>query len=158
LGQHGLSACATLQASHEEQTMTFWRTVAGRRGRRPAGAILAVRSPAAVLGVDAAMLAWAALAAGTGMDEVPADLPAIFRGADLPLGERLLAEHRCSACHSQRVGGDGSDIYNPAGRIASPGALRGMVEYCNTDLRLQLFPDEVTAIAAVLNRDHYHFR
>lgn len=83
--------------------------------------------------------------------------PELFRGADLALGERLLREHRCSECHSRRVGGDGSDIYNPTGRISTPGALRGMVDYCSTELRLQLFPEEVTAIAAVLNRQHYRF-
>jgi hypothetical protein len=33
-----------------------------------------------------------------------------------------------------------------------------MVEQCNTELNLSLFPDEVTAIAAVLNQTHYRFR
>lgn len=84
--------------------------------------------------------------------------PALFRGADLPLGEKLIAEHKCVACHQQRVGGDGSAIYKPAGRIATPGFLRGMVEQCNTEMNLGLFPEEVTAIAAVLNRDHYRFK
>ena len=55
------------------------------------------------------------------------------------------------------VGGDGSAIYRPAGRINTPGALRGMVDFCSTELNLQLFPEEVTAIAAVLQRDHYRF-
>ena len=82
-------------------------------------------------------------------------VPEIFRDADLPLGSKLLAEHRCAECHIRRVGGDGSAIYRPQGRIHSPGALRGMVEMCNTELKLQLFPEEVTAIAAVLERDHY---
>jgi len=36
--------------------------------------------------------------------------------------------------------------------------LRGMVEQCNTTLNLSLFPEEVTAIAAVLNQTHYHFK
>jgi hypothetical protein len=83
--------------------------------------------------------------------------PELFRGADLALGARLMAEHRCSECHTRRVGGDGSGIYNPKGRINTPGALRGMVELCSTELKLQLFPEEVTAVAAVLNRDHYRF-
>lgn len=78
--------------------------------------------------------------------------------ADLALGERLLAEHQCAACHQRKVGGDGSAIYRPAGRIGSPAALVSMVERCNTELGLSLFPDEVASIAAVLNRDHYHFR
>ena len=80
-----------------------------------------------------------------------------FAGADLALGERLIAEHRCAACHQRKVGGDGSAIYRPKGRIGNAGQLRTMVEYCNTDLGLSLFPDEVNAIAAVLNRDHYRF-
>ncbi len=84
--------------------------------------------------------------------------PALFRDADLKLGEKLIAEHNCVACHQQKVGGDGSAIYKPAGKINTPGFLRGMVEQCNTELNLGLFPEEVTAVAAFLNRDHYRFR
>lgn len=83
--------------------------------------------------------------------------PALFKDADYKLGAELIATHRCSQCHVRRVGGDGSDIYNPKGRISTPGFLRGMVEQCNTQLNLGLFPEEVTAVAAVLNRDHYKF-
>ena len=82
----------------------------------------------------------------------------IFVDADLKLGEQLIAEHRCAACHARKVGGDGTAIYRPTGRINAAGFLRGMVEQCNSELRLQLFPEEVTAIAAVLNRDHYRFK
>ena len=39
--------------------------------------------------------------------------------------------------------------------LANLGSLRGMVEQCNTELNLGLFPDEVNSVAAVLNRDHY---
>ncbi|MFZ5567827.1 MAG: hypothetical protein ACOY95_12595 [Pseudomonadota bacterium] len=88
---------------------------------------------------------------------VQAQEPAIFQGADLRLGAQLLSEHKCSACHQQKVGGDGSAIYRPAGRIQNAGLLRGMVDYCSTELNLGLFPEEVTAVAAVLNRDHYRF-
>lgn len=87
-----------------------------------------------------------------------APTPAIFRDADLALGTQLLKDHRCSECHRRRVGGDGNAIYKPQGRISTPGALRGMVELCSTELNLRLFPEEVTAVAAVLNRDHYRFR
>ena len=86
-----------------------------------------------------------------------AQTPEIFRDADIPLGEKLLNEHRCAACHARKVGGDGASIYRPAGKINTPGALRGMVDYCSTELNLGLFPEEVTAVAAVLNRDHYRF-
>jgi hypothetical protein len=82
----------------------------------------------------------------------------LYKEADLPLGEKLLREHRCAECHIRKVGGDGAVIYRPQGRIKTPGALRGMVETCNLELNLALFPDEVTSISAVLNRDHYRFK
>ena len=87
-----------------------------------------------------------------------AQVPAIYQGADLKLGEQLIAQNKCSQCHATKVGGDGSAIYKPAGRINNAGLLRGMVEQCNSMLNLQMFPEEVTAVAAVLNRDHYKFK
>lgn len=84
--------------------------------------------------------------------------PAIFNGADLKLGQKLIDENKCVACHVTKVTGDGSAIYKPKGRINTPGLLRGMVEQCNTELNLGMFPDEVNAVAAVLNRDHYKFK
>ncbi|MDP2016746.1 hypothetical protein [Hydrogenophaga sp.] len=82
----------------------------------------------------------------------------IFKGADLALGTRLIAENKCAQCHTSKVGGNGDAIYRPQGRVNNAGLLRGMVENCSTQLNLQLFPEEVTAIAAVLNRDHYKFK
>jgi len=82
----------------------------------------------------------------------------IFADADLQLGQSLMVQNKCNSCHARKVGGDGSAIFRPQGRISSPSFLRGMVEMCNTDLSLGLFPDEVNAIAAVLNRDHYKFK
>ena len=84
--------------------------------------------------------------------------PAIFVGADLQLGAQLIANNQCVACHQRKVGGDGSAIYQSSGRITTPGALRGMIEQCNLELNLALFPEEVTAISAVLNRDQYRFK
>ncbi len=81
-----------------------------------------------------------------------------FKDADLALGEKLLAEHQCAQCHAKQVGGDGSAIYRPNGRINNAQLLQAMVENCSTRLNLQLFPEELTAIAAVLNRDHYRFK
>lgn len=82
----------------------------------------------------------------------------LYKDADLPLGEKLIRDNRCAECHIRKVGGDGSAIFRPLGRISTPGLLRGMVEQCNTELNLSLFPEEVTAISAVLNRDHYRFK
>ncbi|GAB4398196.1 MAG: hypothetical protein OHK0048_09020 [Rhodoferax sp.] len=86
------------------------------------------------------------------------EIPALYHGADLKQGEALIAQHQCNACHARKVGGDGSAIYKPGGRVNSLGSLRGMVEACNQQLNLGLFPDEVTSVAAVLNRDHYRFK
>lgn len=86
-----------------------------------------------------------------------AQVPAEFKGADLKLGERLIAENKCNQCHAQKWGNDGKDVYRPKGRISTPGALVSMVERCSTELNLALFPEDVAAIAAALNRDYYHF-
>ena len=80
-----------------------------------------------------------------------------YPDADLALGTQLLAEHACAACHVRKVGGDGSAIYRPAGRVNTPSALLSMVQRCSTELNLSLFPEDVAAVAAVLQRDHYRF-
>ena len=82
----------------------------------------------------------------------------LFKDADLKLGEQLIAQGKCAQCHAGRVGGDGSAIYKPGGKINTGQALQGMVENCNNMLSLQMFPEEITAVAAVLNRDHYRFK
>lgn len=86
------------------------------------------------------------------------DVPPEFKGADLRLGERLIREHRCAECHVRKVGGDGSAIYRPQGRISRPAALLTMVELCSVELKLQLFPEDIQAVAGVLQRDHYRFK
>lgn len=108
--------------------------------------------------LSAVLLAAGLLVTGGAGAQPASSAAVLFKDADVPLGEKLLREHQCSACHARRVGGDGSAIYRPQGRIASPAALRGMVEQCNLELNLAMFPDEVTAVSAVLNRDHYRFR
>ena len=91
------------------------------------------------------------------MSTAKAQTPPLFVGADLKLGESLIKTHNCAGCHGRLMNGPGDDIYNPKGKINTPGALRGMVDLCANQLNLQLFPEEVTAVAAVLNRDFYRF-
>lgn len=99
------------------------------------------------------LLAWAC----TAQAQAPTAAE-LFKDADLKLGSELMAQHACTACHVRQVGGDGSAIYRPKGRINTPSYLRGMVEQCNTELNLGMFPEEVSAVAAVLNRNHYGFK
>jgi hypothetical protein len=106
----------------------------------------------------AALLCVAALLISTAPAVALAQGAEIFRNADLKLGEKLLAENKCAECHARQAGGDGSAIFRPKGRINTPARLRAMVQQCSTQLNLQLFPEEVDAIAAVLNRDHYKFK
>jgi hypothetical protein len=96
--------------------------------------------------------------AGFLLSNVAVAQPVLFKDADLKLGTQLIAQNNCDSCHQKRVGGNGSAMYKPQGRINTPGFLRGMVEQCNTELNLGFFPEEVTAVAAVLNRDHYKFK
>lgn len=119
----------------------------------------------------AAGLVWAALFAQALAQTTPAPASASaakapsatanalhrYPGADLALGEKLLHAHKCADCHVRNVGGDGSAIYRPKGRISTPAALETMVEMCNTQLNLGLFPEDVLSVAAVLQRDHYRF-
>ncbi len=106
--------------------------------------------------------AWLGACLAGGLPAQAADAPGsaavLFREADLAVGEKLIREHKCSECHARKFGGDGSPIYRPEGRINTPAALRGMVEQCNLELNLAFFPDEVTSISAVLNRDYYRFK
>lgn len=82
----------------------------------------------------------------------------LFKDADLATGEKLIAENKCNECHIRNVGGNGNGIYKPTGRINTAGLLRGMVEYCNTQLNLGFFPEDTNAVAAVLNKQHYKFK
>jgi cytochrome c553 len=84
--------------------------------------------------------------------------PAIFKGADFKLGQQFIEQNNCAKCHAEKVGGDGSAIYRPMGQIHNASLLRGMVEQCNSSLNFQMFPEEVTAVAAVLNQNYYKFK
>jgi len=107
-----------------------------------------------LIGLGVGLLLLGALFAG----QARAQGAEIFKGADLALGEQMITEHKCVACHVSKVGGDGSAMYKPLGKINSAGLLRGMVEMCNTTMNLGMFPEEVNAVAAVINRDHYKFK
>lgn len=103
-------------------------------------------------GLASLLLAWP-----VGAQPTPPAALHQYPGADLALGAKLIQEHRCEACHAQKVGGNGTAIYRPAGRINNPASLLTMVERCSTELNLGLFPEDVSAVAAVLQRDHYRF-
>lgn len=67
-------------------------------------------------------LACVLLGAGLG---AAAQTPALFKDADLKLGEKLIAQHKCNQCHAQKWADDGKAIYRPKGRVNTPALLQG---------------------------------
>ena len=80
--------------------------------------------------------------------------------ATLEDGRRLLAENGCDgACHAARVdGADPITLYTrPNRRVQSREDLHKQVESCVSHLGSMIFPEEIDAVAAALDHDHYHF-
>ena len=83
----------------------------------------------------------------------------VFAGADRKAGMLLHQEKNCMACHAQRTGGDGSNIYTRTDRkVTTPVKLLAQVAMCNIRLSSAMFPDDERDVAAFLNHDYYHFK
>lgn len=80
-------------------------------------------------------------------------------GANLNRGKALHAE-KCAACHAQKSGlGDGDLLYTRSDRKAkNPKQLDAMVARCNSELRLDLFPEDEADVAAFLTKNFYKFK
>ncbi len=62
-----------------------------------------------------------------------------------------LHEQNCTQCH-------GTEVYTRTDRrIQSLAGLETQVETCNTNLNTGLFPEQVKAIATMLNDEYYQF-
>lgn len=77
---------------------------------------------------------------------------------DAGQGARLHAE-RCDACHAQKSAfGDPAALYTRSDRkVKDLARLKSMVALCNTELRLDLFPDDEQDLVAHLNERYYRF-
>lgn len=69
-------------------------------------------------------------------------------------------QHKCYACHAKKTGfGNGDMIYTRSdSKVNSLAKLKAMVERCNTELRLDLFPEDEADVAAYLNKQFYKFK
>jgi hypothetical protein len=86
-------------------------------------------------------------------------LPLAAAAADPAEGKKLVAERRCETCHQNKTLGDAKAIYLRKDRkVTSLEKLKAQVAACNSDLGLQLFPDEEEHIVAYLNDTYYKFR
>ena len=84
-------------------------------------------------------------------------LPSLAAG-DAVQGEKLVAEKKCETCHHNKTMGDAKAIYlRKDRRVTSLEKLKAQVAACNSELNLQLFPDEEEHIVAHLDKTYYKF-
>ena len=69
-------------------------------------------------------------------------------------------QNKCYACHAKKTGfGNGDMIYTRSdSKVNSLAKLKTMVERCNTELRLDLFPEDEADVIAYLNKQFYKFK
>ena len=82
-----------------------------------------------------------------------------FASANLENG-KAIDQQKCYACHAKKTGfGNGDMIYTRSdGKVNSLPKLKSMVERCNTELRLDLFPEDEADVTAYLNKQFYKFK
>ena len=86
-------------------------------------------------------------------------LPLSAIAADPVEGKKLVAEKKCETCHHNKTMGDASAVYLRKDRkVTSLAKLKAQVALCNSELGLQLFPDDEEHIVAYLNQAYYKFK
>ena len=78
---------------------------------------------------------------------------------DLANGKKI-DEQKCYACHAKKSGfGNGDMIYTRSdSKVKNLQNLKSMVARCNTELRLDLFPEDEADVTAFLNKQFYKFK
>jgi hypothetical protein len=73
-------------------------------------------------------------------------------------GAKLVADKKCETCHHNKTLGDAKAIYLRKDRkVTSLEKLKAQVALCNSELNLQLFPDEEEHVVAHLDKTYYKF-
>ena len=84
--------------------------------------------------------------------------PLAAPAADPAQGKKLVDEKKCETCHHNKTLGDAKAIYLRKDRkVTTPEKLKSQVALCNSELNLQLFPDDEEHIVAWLNQAYYKF-
>src|SRR5687767_16006306 len=84
-------------------------------------------------------------------------LPALAAG-DPEQGRKLVAEKKCETCHHNKTMGDAKAVYLRKDRkVTTLAKLKSQVSLCNSELGLQLFPEDEEHIVAYLNQAYYKF-
>ena len=78
--------------------------------------------------------------------------------ADPDQGKKLVEEKKCEICHNNKTLGDAKAVYLRKDRkVSSIEKLKAQVAMCNSQLNLQLFPEDEDHIVAYLNQAYYKF-
>ena len=79
-------------------------------------------------------------------------------GAPADEGRKLVEEKKCETCHHNKTMGDAKAIYLRKDRkVNSMEQLKARVALCNSELNLQMFPDEEQQVVEYLNDTYYRF-
>lgn len=83
----------------------------------------------------------------------------IYAAPDIANGKKI-DQQQCYACHAKKSGfGNGDMIYTRSdSRVKNLQNLKTMVARCNTELRLDLFPEDEADVTAFLNQQFYKFK
>ncbi|WP_251367981.1 hypothetical protein [Polynucleobacter asymbioticus] len=82
-----------------------------------------------------------------------------YASPDLANGKKI-DQQKCYACHAKKSGfGNGDMIYTRSdSKVKNLQNLKSMVALCNTELRLDLFPEDEADVTAFLNKQFYKFK
>ena len=84
-------------------------------------------------------------------------LPPMAAG-DPEQGRKLVQDKKCETCHHNKTLGDAKAIYLRKDRkVTSMEKLKAQVAACNSELNLQLFPDEEEHVVSHLDKTYYKF-
>lgn len=85
-------------------------------------------------------------------------LPLAAPAADVEKGRKLVEEKKCEACHHDKTLGDAKAVYLRKDRkVTTLAKLKAQVALCNSELNLQMFPDEEENVVAFLDQTYYRF-
>lgn len=96
---------------------------------------------------------------GTGLIVAISLASNVAYAADVNNG-KTLHQSKCYQCHAEKSGlGNGDLIYTRSDRKVNDAKhLKSMVSMCNTQLRLDLFPEDEADLVAYLNQQFYKFK
>jgi mono/diheme cytochrome c family protein len=82
-----------------------------------------------------------------------------FATPDLANGKKI-DQQKCYACHAKKSGfSNGDMIYTRSdGKVKNLQNLKTMVARCNSEMRLDLFPEDEADVVAYLNKQFYKFK